>query len=301
MSLSTLEGELAALTTALFWAVSSVIYARLGQQAPPLLLNLLKGLIAIGLLLGTIILVHSPQPHVPLYTYWLLLLSGAIGIGFGDTVFFAALNHIGARQTLLIQVAAPPIAAIGEMICLKERLSWMAWIGIGITISGIAWVISERNPAIAHAKSMSIVGLSLALMAALAEATGAILSRLALSQTTIAPLWSALFRLVGGTATVLGLLVLRQSKFVPLARSTASQLFPVVAVVAFFSTYLGIWLQQIALKSTTPGIAQTLGATSPLFVLPIVMWQGERVSWQAMSGCVVALIGIGLLFLYGAA
>ncbi len=301
MGLSTLQGELAALTTALFWAVSSVIYTRLGQQTPPLVLNLLKGLIAIGLLLGTILLVHSPQPQVPLYTYWLLLLSGAVGIGFGDTVFFAALNHLGARQTLLIQVAAPPIAAIGAMIFLQERLSLIAWIGIGLTITGIAWVISERNQPIAHAKSTSIVGFSLALMAALAEATGAILSRLAISQTTIEPLWSAVFRLVGGTATVVGLLVLRQSTFLPLARSPAFRLFPVVAVVAFFSTYLGIWLQQIALKSTTPGIAQTLSATSPLFVLPIVMWQGERVSWQAMIGCVLAVIGIGLLFLYGAA
>jgi drug/metabolite transporter (DMT)-like permease len=65
--------------------------------------------------------------------------------------------------------------------------------------------------------------------------------------------------------------------------------------VAFFSTYLGIWLQQIALKSTAAAIAQTLGATSPLFVLAITALQGKAVSGRSIGGAIAAVFGIWVL------
>ncbi|MBE9030978.1 DMT family transporter [filamentous cyanobacterium LEGE 11480] len=299
MGLSAFPGELAALATALFWAMSSVIYTHLGQKAPPLTLNLLKGLMAIGMLLLTIWLVNDPWPQVSVSTYFWLLLSGAVGIGFGDTVYFAALNQLGARQTLLLLVAAPPIAAIGSWLFLQEQLPLLAWVGISVTIVGIAWVISERTQAREQAKALSWLGIGLALLAAGSEAAGAILSRFALSQTTIDPLWSAVLRLVGGTVVVQCLLIYRRARVLPRSAVQTQKLLQAVLLASFFSTYLGIWCQQIALKYTTPGIAQTLGATSPLFVLPIVLWQGERVSRKAILGVLVALVGIGILFMYG--
>jgi drug/metabolite transporter (DMT)-like permease len=55
-------------------------------------------------------------------------------------------------------------------------------------------------------------------------------------------------------------------------------------------------LQQISLKFTEAGIAKSLGATSPLFVLPLAIWMGEVVSLRAILGVLVALAGVGLLF-----
>jgi drug/metabolite transporter (DMT)-like permease len=66
---------------------------------------------------------------------------------------------------------------------------------------------------------------------------------------------------------------------------------------AFAGTYLGIWLQQTALKYAPAGIAQSLVATSPLFVIPLSLWLGERVSPRAIVGVVLALGGIWLLFM----
>ena len=64
----------------------------------------------------------------------------------------------------------------------------------------------------------------------------------------------------------------------------------------FIGTFLGIWLQQISLKYTAAGVAQTLFATSPLFVIPIVIFTGERVSLRAILGAMLSLVGVGLLF-----
>jgi len=70
-----------------------------------------------------------------------------------------------------------------------------------------------------------------------------------------------------------------------------------ILIAAFFSTYLGIWLQQTSLKFSLAGIAQTLLATSPLFVLPIVVFRGETISWRAVLGALIAVGGIGVLFI----
>jgi len=37
-----------------------------------------------------------------------LAVSGAVGIGFGDTMFFESINRLGARRSLLITILAPP-------------------------------------------------------------------------------------------------------------------------------------------------------------------------------------------------
>lgn len=76
----------------------------------------------------------------------------------------------------------------------------------------------------------------------------------------------------------------------------SGKLLAVIAMTAFASTYLGIWLQQTSLKFAPAGIAQTLNATSPVFVLPIAVWMGEKVSLRAVLGVLVALAGVWLLF-----
>jgi drug/metabolite transporter (DMT)-like permease len=65
---------------------------------------------------------------------------------------------------------------------------------------------------------------------------------------------------------------------------------------AFFSTYVGICLQQTAFKYTAAGIAQTIGATSPLFVLVYDLWLREKVSRPSLGYALVTIIGISLLF-----
>ena len=76
----------------------------------------------------------------------------------------------------------------------------------------------------------------------------------------------------------------------------SKQMWGVLVLATFTGTYLGIWLQQVSLKFTEAGIAQTLFSTSPIFVLPMVVLLGERISFRAALGAFIALAGVGLLF-----
>jgi drug/metabolite transporter (DMT)-like permease len=296
--MSNFQGEFAALGAAFLWAASSTVYALLGQRIPPLQLNLLKGLIAIALIVLTLTVAGQPIPELDPLPVGILLLSGVIGIGLGDTAYFSALIPLGARRTLLLETLAPPMTAVLALIFLRENLSTGAWCGILLTLLGIAWVITERTPASVVRDINPLQGIVWAILAAIAQSIGAVLSRFALVESNLSPLWSTLLRLIGGTLiVVLLLLIPRQTQKQVFQVLRSPRLIGVIILTAFGSTYLGIWLQQTGLKFAPAGIAQTLSATSPLFVLPIAFWLGEKISLRAVLGVLVAVVGIGILFM----
>ena len=301
--LSGFRGEVAALAAAWIWAMATVVYRRVGQRLPPLVLNLLKGAIAIAFLGLTLVLrigVASPlkNPNMAApdrLAVGLLFLSGVLGIGIGDTAYFAALNRLGARKTLLLETLAPPLAALMALFFLQEQLSWQAWCGILVTLTGVTWVIAERVTESASEKSKTLTGIGFGLLAAITQAGGAVLSRTALTQTSISPLWSGLIRVMAGSLWLLPWVLMRRQASFLLAPLRSKRLFGAILIAAFASTYLAIWLQQTALKFSATGIAQTLLATSPLFVLPLAVLMKERVSLRAVLGATIACAGIGIL------
>jgi drug/metabolite transporter (DMT)-like permease len=276
------------------------VYGRLGKAIAPIYLNLLKGGIAIALLGVTIYFHGGLMPDIAPVPILLLLISGVMGIAVGDTAFFVAINSLGARRALLMGTLAPPMTAITAMIFLQERLNLVAWWGILLTILGVAWVISERVAEISDNSAHNLRrGISYGILAAIANTVGSLLSRAALANTTVTPVWAALLRLLGGELVLLGCLYFPQQRSnLQRAIIWSWQAIATIVFAAFIGTYLGIWLQVIAIKYTEIGIATTLLQTSPLFVIPLAICMGEQVSWRAIAGVVVTLGGIGLLF-YG--
>ncbi len=295
--LADFRGEVAALGAAFIWAAASIVYTGVGRQLSPLVLNLVKGLIAIALLFLTLVFLGKLLPSVSLMPVLLLLLSGVIGIGIGDTAYFAALNSLGARRALVLESLSPPLGAFLALVFLQEQLAPLAWLGIGLTIAGVTWVVMERSPqpngTLTHPPLRGIVA---GLVAAAGQAIGAVLSRAALAGTDVDPLWSTLIRLLAGILMLLIWFSAQKHPIQKLAPLRSRRLWGIVIMAAFASTYLGIWLQQIALKYAPTGIAQSLSATSPLFVIPFAIATGEKVSLRAVFGAAIALAGVWLLF-----
>ncbi|UZQ53102.1 DMT family transporter [Trichothermofontia sichuanensis B231] len=298
------RGELAALSAAWVWAIATLVYAQVGQRLSPLVLNFAKGCVALGLI--SVTLAWQPQSvallgelvhHHRRELGW-LCLSGALGIGISDTFYFQTLNYLGARQTLLMGLLAAPFTTVMAAVVLQERLTAAQLLGMGLTIAGVGWVISERtvDRVPIGATRHYFLGIGFGLLTTATHAVGALLSRAVLSQGEINPLWTTQIRLFAGVGLTWLWLCLSP---LPLSQQLqplrSPKLSGTIALTAFFSTYLAIWLQQIAFKLTAAGIVQALSATSPLFVLPFAAAMGERVSLRAVLGAIVAIGGIGLL------
>ncbi|VEP18428.1 conserved membrane hypothetical protein [Hyella patelloides LEGE 07179] len=293
-------GEIAALTAALLWALSSIVYGVLGQKIPPLQLNFLKGIVAIVLIVFTLGIQRVEFTLIAPLPLAILALSGLVGIGLGDTAYFLALNNLGARKTLLLETLSPPLGAFLAFIILGEIISPVAWCGILLTLLGVVWVISERTID-SHIRNR--YGIIWAILAAIAQSVGAVLSRFALIDSGISPLESSLIRLAAGTAIAILLMQIPAFSATQSLKKTIKgfswRTVGIIILAAFGSTYLGIWLQQISLKFSPTGIAQTLLATSPLFIIPIAFIMGDKVTLRSFFGVIIAIAGISLLFIRG--
>lgn len=296
----TFAGEMAALSAAFLWAFSSFLFSRLGNTIPPIEMNFLKGILAVALFTATLFILGDPVTNLTWQTVIILAVSGAIGIGFGDTMYFEALNLLGPRRTLLVTTLAPVFTALLAWVFLDETLNLLAVAGIFLTIAGIAWVITEQEKDSGQDSSHIRKGIFYAFLAAMTQAIGAVLSRWVLTGTQTSALHSALVRLVAG---ILFIVIWVAVKHQPVGQwvktKSTPRLWGTVAVVVVLGTYLAIWLQQVAFQYTRVGIAQTLLATSPLFVLPFSALQRERLSLRSITGVFVAVAGIALMFLPG--
>ncbi len=286
-------GEIAALGAAFVWALSSTIWQRVGQQIPAVVLNLLKGAIALVMLVATILILGKSLPAVNPNILTMLLISGALGIGIGDTAFFIVLKYLGARRALLLETLSPPLTALFGLIFLQEKLSPIACTGILLTICGVAWVIAERTAETTLPSKHLWQGLGISLLGQTAHAAGAVLSRAAFAQIDIDPLWTTALRLSGGMAVML--CFLNPTNLGTFQQLKAPKILGAITLAAFLGTYLGIFLQQISLKYAPAAIAQALSSTSPLFILPLAVLAGEKVSLRAFVGVVCAIGPIALL------
>ena len=165
-----------------------------------------------------------------------------------------------------------------------------------LTILGVTWVITEKNQHSYNPQARQKLGIIWGIIAAMSQASAAVISRYVLVESGIAPLPSTLIRLIGGTLIILPLLLfLTPNQKLNSREKITVKICVILVITAFGSTYLGIWLQQTALKYAQTGIATTLLATSPLFILPIAKLRGEKISLRSILGVIIALIGITTL------
>lgn len=289
-------GGLAALTAAFLWALASVWFTRLGSHLSVIEVNFLKGMLALILLVITLYLSGGGLQSIPANALGLLLVSGVIGITLGDSAYLQALQHLGPRRTLLLATLAPPMVGLIAWGVLGETLAWTAWLGILLTVAGIAWVILERTPDSAPAFDLKL-GLLFGFLAALSQSVALVLSRVALTRTSVDSLQSTILRLAAAVVVLAVWSLLRRK---PLLSRTVFQaqphLWATLGAATFIGTYLAMWLQQVSISLAPAGIVQTLLSASPLFILPIAALQGQKITPRAVLGALLALGGVALLF-----
>ncbi|MCS7226276.1 MAG: DMT family transporter [Gloeomargarita sp. SKYB31] len=222
-------------------------------------------------------------------------MSGVVGIGIGDTAFFAALNALGVERTLLMDKLSPVLVTLLAWLTLGEQLQAGQLVGLGLTVAGVVLVVTEGR-AVGWGSLCRWSGLGWGVLYAVAQSVGMVISRAALVDSAISPLWSATIRLTAGLLVLSwGLSRHQPSRGWMILRRQPAWLLP-LAVTAFLSTYAGLWLQQMALQWAPAGVVQALSSTSPLFALVLVWLTGGPISRRAGLGMLLTLLGCsGLL------
>ena len=293
-----LLGEISALTAALLWAATSLVYASVSKKIGSVQVNINRMIFSIGWFVPTLMLFQIPL-RLSRSQLVYLILSSIVGIVFGDTFLFKAFERIGARLSMLIMALAPAIGAVLAYLFLQETLSVWAVMGIGATLCGVALVVLERAPETPGYVSVTKLGIFYALLGALGQGGGVVLAKKAFADGPLNGFVASFVRI--GVAIVVMLPVFAASGHYtnPIkVFGRDKKLLAIMLVGSFFGTFLGITLSLLAVAYTKVGIASTLIATSPVLMLPMVrIIQQEQLSWKAIMGAIIAVAGVGMLFM----
>jgi drug/metabolite transporter (DMT)-like permease len=292
--------ELAALGAATCWALTGIISAGPAGHLGAIAFNRVRQ-VFVTCMLGVLVLTTGTWQQLNAENFWLLALSGVIGIFVGDTLLFTTLNRVGPRRSGVLFALNAPIAAILGFLVLGETLSARAAIGIGLCVAGVvlAIVFGKRRDQL-HAweavKGPLWIGVALGLGAATGQAVGSIIARPVMA-AGIDPFLASMVR-VGIAAACLSALIAMP---IPAVKPKGPLTWPVfawTALTGILALGMGMTLLLFALSGGNVGIVSTLSATSPVIILPL-LWArtGERPAAGAWAGAALVVIGMGLIFL----
>jgi drug/metabolite transporter (DMT)-like permease len=307
-----------AFLTALFFAANGVCARRAALHFGGTTGNFLRLLLAVGLLGAW---AHAAGQGVAGGAFAWFFLSGCVGFGLGGLAMFHALPLIGSNLGMLIvQCGSAVAAAVAEWLWLGTRLSGAQAALAGLTLAGVMLGLAAlpsdlqpESPPVRGAIPRFFLGIAFAVVSAVAQGGGAVISRRAFAVLHghgffMDGATSAYQRALGGLAVgALALLVIRlrpgtepaivaESAPVP-ARSVSPWAW--VILNTLLGPVLGVTCYQWALRTTPAGVVLPIVATAPLLTVPIArLLEHSRTPARYWIGAVLAVAGAGGLALH---
>ena len=293
-------GELAALATSFFFALTAMIFTTAGRMVGSQVTNRLRLLFALGyLVVLNLILFREPLPFSAEPSRWLWLsLSGVIGLSLGDAFFFQSLVSVGPRLGSLLLSLAPIFGSIIAWFFFDETLAPLQILGIVLALAGIAWVVTshEEPPDTPHGHTKR--GLFFGVLAGLGQAVGLVLSKQGMFGE-FSPFQANAIRMLAAVIFT-WLWTIFEGKvaatFATLRQNPQAVRF--IALGAFLGPLVAVTSSLLAVQHAEIGVASTLMALPPVIVLPVSYFVfKEKVGWQGVAGTVLAILGVAILFL----
>ena len=292
-------GEFAALLTALFWTITSLSFESASHKIGSVAVNILRLIIGFAFLsVFSLIRRGLLLPIDANIENWIWLsLSGFVGFVFGDLFLFKSYTMIGSRFSMLIMTLVPPITAFFSFIILGERLTLFHYLGMTLTFSGIAMAIFSR-PGKGEKLSLKLSpkGILYAIGGAVGQALGLVLSKFGMKDYD--PFAATQIRIIAGIFgyTVLVTVLSRWASVIEGTHNRSGMML--TSLGAFFGPFLGVSFSLIAIKYTDAGIASTIMALVPVFIIfPAVVLFKQKVTLPEIFGAIVSVAGVALFFL----
>ena len=289
-------GIFSAFGATLSWTYACSIWRTQTNIYKPIEINFLKNVIAF-IIFSPFILIFNYSAH---YKYFLILiLSGIIGIGLGDTFYLKSLNLIGTRKTLSIEALSPLIASITGTLFINEHLNINAWIGIVIVTGALVNIMRKKSYLID--KNLKLVRSSNSLnnfvysfLSVLCAVIAALLSRFVLLESDLNPILTTEIRLFGSIIYLCLITKMKLNFFINNFERKEKHQF-IMSVL--MGTNIGIFLQQIVFQSLPLGIGWTLLSTSPIVSLLFTKKEEGSITNEIICSTFLLFFGICLILL----
>lgn len=287
-------GEIAALLTAVCWTTSAIFFEKAGRRVGSLAVNIIRiflGIIFLGLTTLFSRGMFFPMDASPHNWLW-LGLSGVIGFFLGDLLLFKSYTLIGSRTSQLVMSLAPMLTALIGWMFLHEILSLKSIVGIVMSVAGIMLAVAGKKLKL----NIPLNGFLYALGGALGQAVGLVLSKKGMGSydAVAATQIRAIFGFVcfAVLVTVLG----RWRRIFRAVRDATGM--KSIAIGSVFGPFIGVSLSLYAVQHTSTGIAATLMALVPIFIIvPSAVIFREKITARQVMGAIISIVGASVFFL----
>lgn len=306
-------GEIIALVVSLSWTVTALFADKASHRLGSMSANVIR-LVLATFFLTLILWLGIGRPY-PLYadgkTWAWLAASAFVGYLFGDWCLFNCYLSIGARFGQLFMTLAPPMAAIAGWALLGETLTWKSILAMAVTLLGIAISILSKEAGKQVHLTLPLKGVLLGLGAGFGQGVGLVLSKVGMEHyaqlippdapsrmSTLLPFASTMIRaLIGATGFLILMLLQKKTKELKAASHDRKGL-GYALVMTIFGPVVGVSLSLMAVRYTSAGIASTLMALTPVFILlPYALIYHQRIKARELLGVAVSMTGVALFFL----
>ena len=228
-------------------------------------------------------------PAVPAKTTGLLLLSGVLGIAVSDTLFFYALNRLGASLTAIVDCFYSPFVIGMSFLLLGERLAAWQMAGAALVVSAVLVVSREKREEKLGGKELAW-GIFYGILAMFFVAFGIVMVKPILGQASI--VWATLVRLAGGALALVLLLPFLKNRRAILAPLAERRNWPALWPAAFFGSYLSLVLWMGGMKYAQASVAAVLNQLNTIFIVVIAaLFLKERLTGWKVAAVLLAFLG----------
>jgi drug/metabolite transporter (DMT)-like permease len=302
-------GELISIGVAFSWTATALLSEFGSKRLGNLTLNVLRMTLALifSLVLFGVI-TGEPLPSIgasPEAIGW-MLLSGLVGYVIGDYCLFQCYIIIGSRYGQLFMTLAPLSAALMAWVMLGQQMNAMSIIAMLVTLLGIGISVLGRGEHHKVSLKLPLNGVLFAVGAAMCQGVGLVLSKIGMDHyeaVNDAPEWlipfsANFYRCIAGIVGFSLLLYFRDG-MAPLREALHDKKgLSIATATTIFGPFIGVGFSLMAVQYTAAGIASTLMAMTPIIILLPSYWLfHEKITWRAVIGAVISVLGVSLFFL----
>ncbi|MCR5470918.1 MAG: DMT family transporter [Prevotella sp.] len=305
-------GELISIGVAFSWTATALLSEFGSKRLGNLTLNVLRMALALVfslVLFGVITGNPLPAGASSEACGW-MLLSGLIGYVIGDFCLFQCYIIIGSRYGQLFMTLAPLAAALMAWITLGQQMKPMSVMAMLVTLLGIGISVLGRGERHKISLRLPLNGVIFAIGAALCQGIGLVLSKIGMDHYEAAALAEAgipewlvpfsanFYRCIAGIIGFTLLLYFR-GKMGDLRDAIHDcKGMAVATATTIFGPFVGVGFSLMAVQYTAAGIASTLMAMTPIIILLPSYWLfHEKITWRAVLGAIISVVGVSLFFL----
>lgn len=293
-------GIVYALMQAITWAGVTIVLRRLTAQLPALVINGIRAALALLILVPLLFITGGWRDLALLTPMRLVYLVGSVLIGgvIGDVFYLNSLRLIGVARAFPMSNTYPLFTMLLSALLLGTPITGKMVGGMVLVLAGV-FLVARPSPS-AQASATPDVSRPDLIKGGLTALTGAALwgvATIVLSKGLSDGISSVLATGVrAGAVASASLLVSLPRGLAGQLRSIRRRTWGLLAVAGIFGWGIGGSLYAAAVQNAGPSLAALIGATSPIFAVPM-SWAlfKERPAPATLVGTLLTIVGIALV------